>query len=275
MTTKRKIKIPRPGVARTDPTLASKRSAAEELRAAKAGEASSAHATGSGGPVKTDGAPDRSRARREPGSVGAKASFDASVRRRPERQGDEPRPDQKPPAQVPPGAGTAAGAGDPDPEASGYVRIRIRARDGQLRVVDSSLVEGPLAQPTGFPMPNAYEVSLDGRLLHADAVPELGVSRSFPNPGGPPVQQGHHFGVQDIVEFVVRVPAREITPDTVGRIQVQLHRVKDEVPAAGSPEGAVSDRFRRAVRPIAELVGLPASVLPQQIRERGAVTPSM
>ena len=275
MTTKRKVKIPRPGGARTDPTLASKPSAAEELRVAKAGETPSPPATGSGGPAKTDAAPERSTVGREPGPKGAKASFDASVRRRPEPQGDEPRPDQEPPAQAPPGGRTPAGARDLDPEASGYVRIRIRARDGQLRVVDSSLVEGPLAQPTGFPMPNAYEVSLDGRLLHADAVPELGVSRSFPNPGGPPDQHGHHFGTQDIVEFVVRVPAEEITPDTVDRIQVQLHRVKDEVPAAGSPEGAVSDRFRRAVRPVAELVGLPASVIPQQIRERGAVTPSM
>lgn len=275
MTTKKKIKVPRPGVARTDPTLASKRPAAEELRAAKAGEALSTPATGSDGPAKTDEAPDHSEAPRKPGSMGAKTPFDASVRRRRERQGDAPRPDQEPPAQAPPGDRTAAGAGDSDPEVSGYVRIRIRARDGELRVVDSSLVEGPLAQPTGFPMPNAYEVSLDGRLLHADAVPELGVSRSFPNPEGPPEQQGHHFGVHDIVEFVVRVPAREVTPDTVGRIQVQLHRVKDEVPAAGAPEGAVSDRFRRAVRPIAELVGLPTSVLPQQIRERGAVTPSM
>lgn len=275
MTPKRKTKIPRPGVARTDPTMGTKPSADEELRAAKSGKGTSTPATGAGGPVKTDRPADGATASGKRGSDGAKAPFDASVRRRPQRQGVEPRPDQKPPSQVPPGEGTAAGVGNPDPEASGYVRIRIRARDGQLRVVESSLVEGPLAQPTGFPMPNAYEVTLDGRLLHADSVPELGISRSFPNPKGPPEQHGHHFGVHDTAEFVVRVPAREITPDTVGRIQVQLHRLKDDVPATPSPQGAVGDQFRRAARPIAELVGLPASVLPQQIRERGAVTPSM
>jgi hypothetical protein len=156
-----------------------------------------------------------------------------------------------------------------------YVRMRIRVRDGRLSVIDSHLVDGPLAQAPGFSTMNAYEVTIDGRLLHAGALPDLGVQRSFVNPSGPPEQRGHHFTDRPIFEFTARAPAHEISPDTIGRIAVRLYRVKDEARTDRLGAAPLAQQFEREVRQIAELVGLPSSVLPETIEARGGRTPSL
>lgn len=156
-----------------------------------------------------------------------------------------------------------------------YVRLRMRLRGEQLSVIDSHLVDGPLGQVTGFPGGNAYEVTLDGRLLHAGALPDFGIQRSFPNPGGPASQRGHFVTERDVVEFAARVPADELTPDTIRRVQVTLHRVTEEarVPRLG-PEPLLA-QFEHQLRPVSTLVGVPTSALPEAIEARGGRTPTV
>jgi hypothetical protein len=180
------------------------------------------------------------------------------------------------PDQQPAGGGTERqpAAGNGGERGREYVRLRMRLRGDQMSVVDSHLVDGPLGQVNSFPGTNAYEVTLDGRLLHAGALPDLGVQRSFPNPGGPQLQQGHFVTERDVVEFMARVPAEELTPETIGRVHVTLHRVKEEVRAPRLGSEPLARQFERAVRPIAEVEGLPASVLPEAIEARGGRTPS-
>jgi len=156
-----------------------------------------------------------------------------------------------------------------------YIRMRIRVRDGRLSVIDSHLVDGPLAQAPGFSTMNVYEVAIDGRLLHAGALPDLGVQRSFVNPSGPPEQRGHHFTDRPIFEFTARAPAHEISRETIGRITVRLYRVKDEARTDRLGAASLAQQFERQIRQIAELVGLPASVLPEAIEARGGRTPSL
>jgi hypothetical protein len=156
-----------------------------------------------------------------------------------------------------------------------YIRMRIRFDNGRLAVIDSHLVDGPLALPTSFPGTHAYEVSLDDRLLHAGALPDLGVQRSFVNPRGPREQHGHHFAEREIFEFMARVPAHEVTSDTIKRIAVRLHRVKGEARAERMSGASLRTLLEREMRPVAELVGLPDSVLPRAIEQRGARTPSV
>jgi len=153
-----------------------------------------------------------------------------------------------------------------------YIRLRIRVRDSRLKILDSHLVDGPLARPTGFPAGNAYEVTLDDRLLHAEALPDLGVQRSFPNPKGPEEQHGHYITEQRAPEFFVRISANEVSPDTIGKIVVRLYRVKEEVRADRLEDAPLARQFERAMRPVAELVGLPDSVLPEAIERRGGRT---
>jgi len=146
--------------------------------------------------------------------------------------------------------------------------------NGRLSVIDSHLVDGPLSQTTGFSGAHAYEVTLGDRLLHAGALPDLGVQRSFVNPAGPPQQRGHYFTERPIYEFMARLPAGEVSRETIGKIAVRLYRVKDEARTDRLRSAPLAQQFERQVRQIGELVGLPASVLPRAIEKRGGCTPS-
>ena len=173
--------------------------------------------------------------------------------------------------------GAAAPAPAPEQEYGGqqYVRLRVRARGDQLSVLDSQLVDGPLGQVTGFTGTNAYEVTLDGRLLHAGALPDLGVSRSFPNPAGPQLQHGHFVTERDVFEFSVRVPAEVLTRETIGRVRLDAAPAERRRARAAARRRAARPAVRAEVRPIAELEGLPESALPSAIEERGDRSPSV
>jgi hypothetical protein len=154
-----------------------------------------------------------------------------------------------------------------------YVRLRIRVREDRMSVVDSHLVDGPLSQVTAFPGSNAYEVTLGDRLLHAGALPDVGVQRSFVAPDAPRDQRTHHITEPATFEFSARVPAGEVTPDTIGDIAVRLHRVKGEARADVLTGERLDVQFRREMRPVSELRGLPEAALPEAIERRGAGTP--
>jgi hypothetical protein len=156
-----------------------------------------------------------------------------------------------------------------------YIRLRIRVRDGRLSLLDSHLVDGPLAQTQRFSGTNAYEITLGDRLLHADSLPDLGVQRSFVNPSGPPEQRGHFITERAVFEFTARVPAHEVTKETIGQMTVRLYRLKAEARTDHLAATSLSRQFERQVRPVAELIGLPASVLPDAIEERGGRTPTL
>lgn len=194
--------------------------------------------------------------------VPSKAAFEVRA-----QEAQDAYPDQRPRDGAPEAARGA------DEGAQQYVRLRIRARGDHLSVIDSHLVDGPLSQVTAFTGTNAYEVTLDERLLHAGALPDLGVQRSFPNPAGPQLQQGHFVTERDTFEFMARVPAEELTPETTGRIRLTLHRLSAEVRAERLGPEPLARQFEREVHPVAELEGLPDSVLPTEITARGGRTP--
>lgn len=150
-----------------------------------------------------------------------------------------------------------------------YVRLRIRVRGDQMSVIDSHLVDGPLAQLTTLVGGNAYEVTLGDRLLHAGALPDLGVQRSFVAPDAEGEQRAHHITQRDVFEFTARVPAEALTSDTIGDIAVRVHRLKDEVRTDHIRDERLGVQFERQVRPVLEMRGLPPSVLPDEIRRRG------
>ena len=182
---------------------------------------------------------------------------------RPAKETQGRRPDMTPPKD------RTASAAAPEQ----YVRLRIRVRGEQLTVVDSHLVDGPLGQGTGFPGANAYEITLGERLLHAGALPDLGIQRSFVAPNAPKGQRTHHITERDVFEFTARVPAHEITRDTIGQIVVRLYRVKGEARRDYLTPQRLDAQFAREMRVVSELHGLPEASLPQAIEQRGARTP--
>lgn len=154
-----------------------------------------------------------------------------------------------------------------------YVRLRVQVRGDRLTVLDSHLVDGPLTAPATLHGAGVYEVTVGDRLLHAAAVPDLGLEqRSFPNPEGPPDQHGHHIAERAVSEFSARIPAGELTTETIAAVQLRLYRLAE--PGSGVRVGAQSlgAQLPGQVQPIAELAGLPESVLPEAIEARGGRT---
>ncbi|MGZ0153175.1 hypothetical protein ACXJJ3_39360 [Kribbella sp. WER1] len=167
------------------------------------------------------------------------------------------------PDQQAAGARRTGGAGEQ------YVRLRIRVRGDRLTVVDSHLVDGPLAQSTTFHGADAYEVTYQDRLLHAGTVADPNTQRSFPMPEGP---EGHHVTPREIYEFTARIPASDITPETRTGIHVRLHHIDEPTTTTHVGAAPLAAQFEGRLTPVAELVGLPESALPESIEARGART---
>lgn len=153
-----------------------------------------------------------------------------------------------------------------------YVRLRIRVRGDRLTVVDSHLVDGPLAQSTTFHGANAYEVTYHDRLLHAGTVADPNTQRSFPSPDGPEELRGHNITPREIYEFTARVPASDVTEQTRGGIQVRLHRIDEPTTADRIASTPLGTQFEGRLTQLAELTGLPESTLPTAIDARGGRT---
>ena len=210
------------------------------------------------GPAKDD--PERTAASGAEQAGHTKPAFHRAPRPR-RSTADVHRPDQ-----------LAAGvrrAGDP---AEQYVRLRIRVRGDRLSVVDSHLVDGPLGQSATFHGEHAYDVTYQDRLLHAGMVRDVGMQRSFPSQDGPEEMRGHHLAPREVYEFSARVPASEVTADTIGGIRVRLHRVEEPASTDRLRSAPLEAQFEGQVSPVAELVGLPDSVLPEAIAARGGRT---
>src|SRR5215831_9412346 len=176
-------------------------------------------------------------------------------------------PDGEHPAQKP---RSGDDAGRPTEQ---YVRLRVQVRGDRLTVRDSHLVDGPLTAPTTLHGAGVYEVTVGDRLVHAAAVPDLGLDqRSFPNPEGPPDQHGHHFTERATSEFSVRIPAEELTVETIGAVQVRLHRLVEPASGVQIEAQPLAAQLQEQVEPVAELTGLPESVLPEAIEARGGRT---
>ena len=86
------------------------------------------------------------------------------------------------------------------------------------------------------------------------------------------VETGHHIAERKTVDFTVRVPAGEVTPETLAQVEVVLLRVKRGITVDRLDDESVSKRFERELRPVARLSGLPNEALPDAVRARGQPT---
>ena len=169
---------------------------------------------------------------------------------------------QQPPSQEPPEQ-------ERSPQAlrggEQYLRLTVRVDDGELSIVDSHLVDGPLAQATAFQGGFAYEVTDGSRLLHAGSIPDLGTVRGFSHPNGTLEQQRHHTYQLSTYEFEARVPVPALRAADLSKVSIALYRVKEPA-KADAPRGALSTeslavQHEGRFREIGRVVGVPASAL--------------
>ena len=156
-----------------------------------------------------------------------------------------------------------------------YVRLQIHVENGEMAVVDSHVVEGPLAQTAAFEGRYAYEVTAGGRLLHAGSIPDLGVIRGFAHPNGTQEQRDHHTYELASYDFHVRAPAAALDRSALPKIAVVLYRIKEHPPTDAPIARAVSEnplgvQFERELREVGRVVGLPPWILESGSRKAAA-----
>jgi hypothetical protein len=108
----------------------------------------------------------------------------------------------------------------------------------------------------------AYEVSVGANRLHSGSIPDIGVTRSFPNPEGPSEQRGHHITELSTYEFDVRVPRNKLSPSVLPETEIALYRVKEPAQKKPLGVGLLSATFERELREVARLKGIPAAMFP-------------
>jgi len=218
------------------------------------------------GPVKGTTAPKArvSKGRKLKPRVGAKAARAGKAAPPPVHAGGWPELGEQRPAR------RAATRAD-----ERYVRLQIRVENGQMSVVDSHMVDGPLAQTATFEGRYAYEVSASGRLLHAGSVPDLGVVRGFAHPNGTLEQRDHHTYELASYDFHARVPAAALDRSVLPKIAVILYRVKEHPPTRAPIAHALSNdtlgvQLERELREVGRVVGLPGWILESGPRKAAA-----
>jgi hypothetical protein len=159
--------------------------------------------------------------------------------------------------------------------ADGYLRLQVHVENGQMSIVESHRVDGPLAQTPMFEGRYAYEVSDSGRLLHAGSIPDVGTIRGFAHPNGTLEQRGHHTYELASYDFHARVPLSAVTRSALSKVAVVLYRVKEHAPSRAPLARAVSaeplgTQRERELREVGRVVGLPAWILESGARKTTA-----
>lgn len=172
----------------------------------------------------------------------------------------------QPPSREPPDQGRPRQA-----ERSGeqYLRLSVRVDDGQLSIVDTHVVDGPLAQTSALQGPFAYEVTDGRQLLHAGSIPDLGTVRGFAHPNGTLEQRRHHTYELSTYEFEARVPVALLRSAQLSNVTIALYRVKQparpDAPHAVLSTESLAVQREMHLREIGRVVGLPASLLPTEL----------
>jgi len=114
----------------------------------------------------------------------------------------------------------------------GYVRLVVVVEEGDMRVIDGSVVEGPLVEEnlTGQ---MAYQAIVRGRRIGAEAFSDLAVEHAY----APPDDEsgGHSVGEIASYQFVVRIPRSEITLEDLPDLEIELVRPTSDLSSQVSP----------------------------------------
>ena len=175
-------------------------------------------------------------------------------------------------APAPPSAGDATSFAAPI-SGEGYVRLLCEVSDGDLRIVDASVVDGPLVRPelTGH---LAYQVLVHGRTVAAGAFDDLAHQRGIAPPDEPGL--GHSDARLDSYQFTVRIPRAELSVEELSEVEIELVRpatttelADDAARAPGADfAAAATDAGHDPPRVVARLAGVDPDTLPDAVVAR-------
>lgn len=149
----------------------------------------------------------------------------------------------------------------------GYVRLQIRVADGELSLAGASFVEGPLIQPELVHPGLSYEVKIGRRRIAVGDVPDPEEWRSYPDPLGRPGLDQHHVTKPDTYEFTARVPAAEVSDQSLEQTQVSLYRWTGAGPGEALSAAALTKQPKGAVARVGVLKGIDIGALPKAVQK--------
>lgn len=194
-----------------------------------------------------------------------------------EFEGAEEYPDMEPLAG-PAGGGQGAQAFAAQRHGDGYLRLLIEVEDSEPRVVDASVVEGPLVQVDDLTGEMAYEVLVGERRVAADAFDDLAREHVYPPPDDPTA--AHQSRTASRFQFNVRIPRSEVTMHELADVEITLVRPRQTTQLAahaaiapGKPlEAAALEAGDEPPEVVFRLRGVDLDSLPppaaQAVRER-------
>jgi hypothetical protein len=145
-----------------------------------------------------------------------------------------------------------------------YLRLTLRVQDGNMSLIQSHKVEGPLIIEDRIYGNLAYEVILSSKRIALGSIVDVGVNRSFPNPYGERSdQEGHYFVELPSYEFDVRIPAKDLSISILPHIEIILYEVKSPIDTIIS-EKSLAYQFRSQLHEVSRLKGIDIQALPQQ-----------
>lgn len=148
------------------------------------------------------------------------------------------------------------------------VRLRVRITQGVASVVGAHVVPGEMPAPERLDYGLAYEVRIGDRRVAVGSVPDVGMRRSYPDPDRRPGMEGHHLQELDVIEVNLRLPQREFTAAALGKLNVQMFRMKGQAPAQALTPAPLMQQFPQLLRPAAELRGIKLEALAPALRSR-------
>lgn len=144
----------------------------------------------------------------------------------------------------------------------GYLRIRLRVKDRKMSLVEVHKVDGPLITENEIQDNLVYEASISSKRIAIGSIIDVGVNRSYPNPGVPG-QEGHFFIEVPSYEFDARLPIEDLSLSLLPKVEIAVYRVKGQVNKSIG-EKSVAVEFIDELREVARLKGIAIKRLSQK-----------
>ena len=147
--------------------------------------------------------------------------------------------------------------------ADSYVVLRMHVQNGEMTVVGSKKVDGPLAAyddliESGL----TYEATLENTRLAIGSVADFGERRSYPRPG----EHEHNITNVPSFDFNLKIASSKIVAKDLPRLKITLFRFKEPLIQPKLGLAPLAEQFEREARVVAELDGIRLNELSADVK---------
>jgi hypothetical protein len=144
-----------------------------------------------------------------------------------------------------------------------YVVLRMRVQNGEMTVIGSKKVDGPLANYDDIVQSGlTYEATLENARLAIGSVADFGERRSYPRPG----EHEHNITNVPSFDFNLKIPSSRIVAKDLPKLKISLYRFKEPLIQPKLGMAPLDQQFEREARIVAELNGINVADLSADVK---------